>query len=160
MINQSGRVAEEIADRRRFRLYFLDIHDRERCTSISGSPSMPPPPTPQVAASPALPVLKPRARQSPALLPRCVVGALLFLRLLMPVGAALDVEVQIHSVEAEQLANVRSFLSIEQQRTDPSLDEGRLRRYHQKAPGEVADALKGFGYYQVTTQSSLTQQDG
>ena len=121
---------------------------------------MTPPPTPQVAASPELPVLKPRARQSTALLPRCVVGALLFLCLLMPVGAALDVEVQITGVEDEQLANVRSFLSIEQQRTDPSLDEGRLRRYHQKAPGEVADALKGFGYYQVKTQSSLTQQDG
>src|SRR3569833_656258 len=114
MINQSGRGAEEIADRRRFRLYFLDIHDRERWTSISGSPSMTPPPPPQVAASPELPVLEPRARQSTALLPRCVVGALLFLCLLMPVGAALDVEVQITGVEDEQLANVRSFLSIEQ----------------------------------------------
>src|SRR3569833_4000232 len=141
MINQSGRGAEEIAGRRRIRLYFLDILDRERWTSISGSPSMTPPPTPQVAASPELPVLEPRARHSTALLPRCVVGALLFLSLQMPAGAALDVEVQISGVEDEQLANVRSFLSIEQQRTDPSLDEGRLRRYHQKAPGEVVVVL-------------------
>src|SRR3569833_4441745 len=98
MINQSGRGAEEIADRRRFRLYFHDIHDRERWTSISGSPSMTPPPTPQVAASPELPVLEPRARQSTAQLPRCVVGALFFLCLLLLVGVALVVVVLFFGV--------------------------------------------------------------
>lgn len=102
----------------------------------------------------------PRARRSAALLPRFITGVLLFLCWLTDAWAALDVEVQITGVEGEQLANVRSFLTIEQQRADPALDENRLRRYHQKAPSEIADALKGFGYYHVKTMSSLTQQGG
>lgn len=123
---------------------------------------MTPPPTPRVAVYPELPVPAPRARRTTAPLPRRLAALLMSLCMFLfaEARAALDVDVQITGVEDEQLANVRSFLTLEQQRGDPAFDEGRLRRYHQKAPGEIADALKGYGYYQVKTRSSLTAQGG
>ncbi len=87
----------------------------------------------------------------------------LFLLLLfsaLAVHAELDIEVQIEGVQDELLANVRAYLTIEQQRKDPTLNESRLRRYHQKAVAEIADALAPFGYYQPNTVASLSEANG
>lgn len=43
--------------------------------------------------------------------------------------------------------NVRLYLSIEQQKNHALLDEGRLRRLHEKATQEIKTALQPFGYY-------------
>lgn len=84
----------------------------------------------------------------------------LLLCLASPVRAELNVEVRIEGVEDELLNNVRAYLTIEQQRNDPTLNESRLRRYHQKAVAEIADALAPFGYYQPKTTASLSEANG
>lgn len=85
---------------------------------------------------------------------------LLLLFLAFPVRAELNVDVQIEGVDDELLNNVRAYLTIEQQRNDPTLNESRLRRYHQKAPAEIADALAPFGYYRPNTVASLSEANG
>lgn len=124
-------------------------------------------PTPQVAAPPELPVAAPRAHRDTLrrlaavwTLSRLLVACVLSLSLLPKAYAALDVDIQISGVDDELRANVSAYLTIEQQRGDPALNEGRLRRYHQKAPEEIAEALRPFGYYQARTDTSLHLLDG
>ncbi len=85
---------------------------------------------------------------------------LAWLCLLTPARAALNVDVRIDGVKGELLDNVRAYLTVEQQRADPALDEGRLRRYHQKAVKEIAEALAPFGYYQSKASASLSEKNG
>jgi len=104
-------------------------------------------------------VLRPR-RSHLVQLQGWLAAALLWLMLVPVARAALDVDVEIHGVSDELLANVRAFLTVEQQRKDPTLTVERLQRYHQKAPAEIAEALHPFGYYQAETKTSLSEHDG
>ena len=71
--------------------------------------------------------------------------------------AEVHVDVKINGVDKRLEENVRLFLSIEQQRTNPLMSEGRLQRLHKKAPQEIASALQPFGYYRPEIKSTLTQ---
>jgi translocation and assembly module TamA len=76
-----------------------------------------------------------------------------------PCLAKVDVTVDIQGVTGELLKNVRAFLSIEQQKSDPNLSVGRLRRLHLKADQEIKQALQPFGYYHPEIKKELTRQD-
>ena len=71
--------------------------------------------------------------------------------------AQVNVSVQINGVSAEVESNIRLFLSLEQQKDHPLLNEGRLRRLHKSAPREISNALQPFGYYRPTISAELNQ---
>lgn len=71
--------------------------------------------------------------------------------------AQINVSVQINGIEPQLEANVRSLLSIEQQKNHHLLSEGRLQRLHAKAPEEIRSALQPFGYYRPVIEKSLVQ---
>jgi len=73
-----------------------------------------------------------------------------------PVHAA-SVEVEIEGVEGPVLENVRAFLGIVQHEfeTDERIDPAIVRRLHQRAPGEIRQALKPFGYYEPSIDARL-----
>ena len=73
-----------------------------------------------------------------------------------PVAAAdnTNLRVKITGLDGELLNNAEIFLSIYQQK-DQTLSEARIRRLHQKADREIAQALQPFGYYRPTINSEL-----
>lgn len=81
--------------------------------------------------------------------------------LLLGAAAAADrVKVRFEGVEAPLLENVRHFVTLEQQKSSDALTDERIARLHQKAPGEIRDALQPFGYYRPTIDSELIQDEG
>ena len=58
------------------------------------------------------------------------------------VFAQVNVTVRIHGVNSELEQNIRLYLSIEQQKNNPLLSEGRLHRLQKKAPEEISKALQ------------------
>lgn len=73
--------------------------------------------------------------------------------------AQVKVNVVIDGVPGEIADNVRLFLSIEQQKNDVLLSEGRLHRLHEKSTVEINRALQPFGYYQPTIKKSLKRAE-
>ena len=73
----------------------------------------------------------------------------------MAVQAAPSVSVKLDGLDREQEKNVRAYLTIEQERKADDLTEGRIRRYHNRAPREIREALQPYGYYQPLITSSL-----
>jgi translocation and assembly module TamA len=67
------------------------------------------------------------------------------------------INVEIRGISGELLDNVRLFLSIEQHKDNALINEGRLRRLHQKAPPEISKALQPFGYYRPVIKPELTR---
>ena len=118
------------------------------------APLSPPPAASRIRAGAA--AARPRARG----LCGWPLAVLAWLCLIGSAQAALNLDVRIEGVKGELLDNVKAYLTVEQQRADPALDEGRLRRYHQKATKEIAEALAPFGYYQSKTSASLSEKDG
>ena len=89
-----------------------------------------------------------------------ILAALLLLALLpLQLRAQPVVEVEISGVDDRLESNILLFLSIEQQKTHPLMSDGRIRRLHEKANGEIATALQPYGYYRPQVTSSLTQRD-
>ncbi len=69
------------------------------------------------------------------------------------------VNVEISGIDEILEANVRLYLSIEQQKNHPLISEGRLRRLHKKAAPEISAALQPFGYYRSTVSASLEKSE-
>ncbi len=74
-----------------------------------------------------------------------------------PVAAA-ALTVQVDGVKGEHLKNVLAFLEIAREKDRPGLTEGRIRRLHAQAPGQIRQALEPFGYYRVQVQDQLTRE--
>jgi translocation and assembly module TamA len=85
------------------------------------------------------------------------------------------VEVQISGVDGALLDNVRAHLGVAAHdrksvlmtlpdigadTPEEPLTEGALRRLHQRARGEILQALQPFGYYQPVIDASLKRRDG
>ena len=69
------------------------------------------------------------------------------------------VNVEISGIDEILEANVRLYLSIEQQKNHPLISDGRLRRLHKKAAPEISAALQPFGYYRSTVSASLEKSE-
>jgi len=80
------------------------------------------------------------------------------LSLVAPAAAA-QVEVSIKGIEGALRDNVRAYLSLvsrgEGAPEDEALPEDTLRRLHRRAPDEIREALKPFGYYEPTVEGRL-----
>jgi translocation and assembly module TamA len=72
--------------------------------------------------------------------------------------AQTKVNVVIIGVDQMLEANVRLFLSVEQQKDHALMTQGRLHRLHDKAQQEIGKALQPFGYYRPVITSELTQE--
>ena len=73
--------------------------------------------------------------------------------------AQINLNVEVKGVDAELENNVRLYLSIEQQKDSALLSEGRLRRLHNKAKQEIANALQPYGYYRPEINIELNQPE-
>jgi translocation and assembly module TamA len=79
--------------------------------------------------------------------------------LLLPATAlAIDLTVRIEGVARKLEANVRAYLSVEQEKAYKGLTPSRLRLLHKRAPDEIRQALRPFGYFEPTIESSLEQE--
>jgi translocation and assembly module TamA len=84
----------------------------------------------------------------------------LWLVVMVPAQAgAISLVVSLPGLPADLERNVRLFLSIEQQKDHELLEEGRLRRLHKKAEGEIKRALQPFGFYRPTVVGRLSRID-
>src|SRR3569623_1114920 len=128
MINQSAQGGRKRSQRPRRSGYTANSGKppTEQDGLYFGSPCMTVPPSLQPDAHLKLPafVLRPRRSRS-VQLPGWRAVALLWLMLVPAARAALDVDVEIHGVSDELLANVRAFLTVGQQRKDPTLTDER-----------------------------------
>ena len=71
--------------------------------------------------------------------------------------AQINLNIEIHGVDSVLEKNIRQFLSIEQQKDNALLNEGRLSYLHKKAAAEITKALQPYGYYQPEIKSELSQ---
>mgnify|MGYP005750605609 CR=1 FL=1 len=68
-------------------------------------------------------------------------------------GAAVRVEVS--GVDDELRANVLALLTVQRERAAEGLGEGHVRRYFERGPREIREALEPFGYYDAQIDSEL-----
>jgi len=71
------------------------------------------------------------------------------------VQAAMSVSVKLDGLDREHKKNVSAYLTIEQEKKADDLTERRIRRYHNRAPREIQEALQPYGFYQPVIESSL-----
>ncbi len=62
-------------------------------------------------------------------------------------------------MKGKLLKNVTAYLTIEQQKNNPNLTDGIIRRMHKKAPDEIRKALQSFGYYKPGIRNKLKKED-
>jgi translocation and assembly module TamA len=80
--------------------------------------------------------------------------------LLIPVRLyGLEVSVRVKGLETQLKDNVLVYLSIEREKSRSTLSESRLRLLHDKAEAEIQQALKPFGYFKPSIDSTLEQKD-
>ncbi len=73
--------------------------------------------------------------------------------------AADRVRVEIEGLSGDVLANVTSFLTLIQQKSQETLTGERIKKLHKKTPAEIREALQPFGYYKPEIVSELAQVD-
>ncbi len=88
---------------------------------------------------------------------RIILPALVALLFSANLWAQPVIHVEIEGVDTVLEANVRLFLSIEQQKDHALMSDGRMRRLHQKATQEISAALQPYGFYQPEVTASLTE---
>ncbi len=79
----------------------------------------------------------------------------------VPAACAADaIEVEVVGVEGALLENVQALLSLQRHARSKQLDEEMVERLAQRAPGEVAIALRPYGYYEPAVDTELGHTDG
>ncbi|HEX6865246.1 MAG TPA: autotransporter assembly complex family protein [Thermoanaerobaculia bacterium] len=85
---------------------------------------------------------------------------ILILGLCLSVAAplsAVPVKVEVEGVGRDLERNIRSVLSLAKEDKD-DLTPDRVRRLHDRAPGEIGEALQPFGYYKPVVRGELRQE--
>ncbi|MCP1728256.1 translocation and assembly module TamA [Natronospira proteinivora] len=91
--------------------------------------------------------------------PRLLLLGLLLLTLSLPLQAR-EVWIELQGLDdADELReNIIATLSLARYREE-GMGEPRLRRLHARAPNEIRQALRPFGYYDVRVESELTYRE-
>jgi translocation and assembly module TamA len=86
----------------------------------------------------------------------------LLLCLLFPdaVFGTVALDVRINDLDKDLSANILARLRIYQQRENPKLSVGEMRRLHRKAVADIQSALEPLGYYSPRIESALIQTEG
>ena len=72
--------------------------------------------------------------------------------------ACADIEVVIEGVNDEIKRNLLVYLSLQRYRERDDLSADTIERLHERTPIEVRQALRPFGFYEPTVQSSVVSQ--
>jgi translocation and assembly module TamA len=89
-------------------------------------------------------------------------GCRLALALLLGMAAAqapAAIRVEVSGVDSELRRNVLAFLSLERYKDRDRIEPDAVARLYRRVDGEVRDALRPFGYYAPTIDSTLTAED-
>ena len=84
---------------------------------------------------------------------------LAFLACAQAAYAAERVRVEIEGLRGDVLANVRSYLTLIQQKSHDALTDERIAKLHKKTPLEIREALQPFGYYKPEILAELIRED-
>jgi len=87
-----------------------------------------------------------------------LLGVLLLYLITFRVSAE-PLQVKITGVSGDILGNVVALLSIERERSEPLLNDVRMRRLFDRGKQEISQALQPFGYFNPVVRSQLRQQD-
>ncbi|MEJ2691526.1 MAG: autotransporter assembly complex protein TamA [Candidatus Thiodiazotropha sp.] len=83
----------------------------------------------------------------------------ILLLMLLPASAmAINLSVRVEGLERALETNVRAYLSVEQEKSHGKLTQSRLDLLHKRAPDEIRQALRPFGYFEPTIESSLDKE--
>jgi translocation and assembly module TamA len=86
---------------------------------------------------------------------------LAFVALGVVTEASAILQVELEGVDGDERKNVEAFLTIQRERDEQDLGEGRIRRLHERAPEEIREALAPYGRYRVQVEGELAgPQDG
>lgn len=77
--------------------------------------------------------------------------------LLAGAAARAEIKVEVEGVRGSARANVLAYLSLQRYATLDDLSEDTVQRLFRRADGEVADALRPFGYYEPKVASELVR---
>ncbi len=80
----------------------------------------------------------------------------LLLTLFAPIVSAVELSVQVNGVRGKLLANVKAYLDIEKETSNPAVLRSRVQRLHELVPDQIKRALQPFGYYKARVRSSLS----
>lgn len=75
--------------------------------------------------------------------------------LLVVSSALAGLRVEVLGLDEELRANVLALLTVQRERAAEGLSEGHIRRYFQRGPREIRQALEPFGYYAPRIDSDL-----
>lgn len=75
-------------------------------------------------------------------------------------AAAPVLQVEVDGLEGELRDNVFALLTVYRERAAEGLSEARIRRYFQRAPEEIRQALAPFGFYAPRIESGLEPSRG
>jgi translocation and assembly module TamA len=70
------------------------------------------------------------------------------------------IELEVEGVDGSLLENVRALSSLQRMARSKELDAEMVGRLVQRAPVEVASALKPFGFYETKVATELTEVEG
>jgi translocation and assembly module TamA len=79
--------------------------------------------------------------------------------LLGPAAALAAIRVDIEGVDAELRRNVQALLSVERYKDRDRIEPDAIDRLYRRVPGEVADALRPYGYYEPKVTTRLEPED-
>jgi translocation and assembly module TamA len=85
--------------------------------------------------------------------------ALLALPVLLARPVAAAIRIDINGVDAELRHNVEALLSLERYKERERLEADAVQRLYRRAPGEVRDALRPYGYYAPKVTSSIASDE-
>jgi translocation and assembly module TamA len=85
-------------------------------------------------------------------------AALMCAGLLAAPLAAAALRVEVRGLDDELRANVMALLTVQRERATEGLSEGHVRRYFQRGPNEIRQALEPFGYYNARIDGELRRE--
>lgn len=86
---------------------------------------------------------------------RILTNAVLCVGLLAASAAWAELRVVVRGLDDELRANVLALLTVQRERAAEGLSEGHVRRYFERGPREIREALEPFGYYSAQIDSEL-----
>jgi len=86
---------------------------------------------------------------------RMLAASLVLLFAVAASPARADIDIEITGVDGQVRANVLAYLSLERFKTRDKLQEDTVERLHARSEREVKAALRPFGYYEPTIESSI-----
>ena len=93
-------------------------------------------------------------------LPVCIAIILFFILCSFPALAGVSLQVKVIGLKDPLEKNVLYYLDILKKKDDDNLSTRWIKRLHEKAPLQIREALRPYGYYTPVIKSRLNEIDG